>query len=214
MSVDYNVQSRFARSLFYRLRQTTSVEYQQHHLRQLEHLEHMTMRQDAPTFRACLQQFLLRLPTAPNVMQFSSFHSITTVFEFFATYLIFRSCRDAVLIPQSWIDMHLAWFTDAGQCLFMKEISTSETQIYASGLLDLINCFCQILAALCSLPIPGFRQGHSAYPTRLLHRRNTELLAIAIANIGLSNNRLAGFQEMRGVAWQVHKFWGSYRLSK
>lgn len=166
------------------------MQFQLHQLRALEQLEHGVGNQDASAFRESLRRFTSELPCA-NIEQFSSFHSLTTVFEFFAAYLVFRSCRVAVLIPQSWIDFHLPWF---GQSLIAEEIPSRELHIYGSSLVELTICYCELLSNLTSLPSPRFRLGKSDYPSRLLHRRNVELLAIAIVNLGYSNAGAEGFK--------------------
>ncbi len=149
----------------------------------------------ASAFQESLRRFTFQLPLA-SINQFSSFHSMTAVFEFFTIYLIFRSCPVAVLIPQSWISIHLPWFAHVGQSPLTREISNCDLRTYASSLLELTTCYCQLLSHLGSLPGPGFRLGVSNYPSRLLHRRNTELLALVIVNLGLSNAGVEGFKEV------------------
>lgn len=174
------------------------MKFQQHQIWTLQNLENSIGNPGASAFQECLRQFISPLAFA-DPMQFSSFHSVTTVFEFITAYLIFRSCPIAVLVPQSWIDIHLPWF---GQCLLATDVPNSDLRIYASSLLELITCFCRLLSS-DSLSSPVFRLGVSNYPSRLLHRRNIELLALAIVNLGLSRAGVQGFEEVREMVSQV-----------
>ena len=171
------------------------MQFQRRQLWALQNLENNMENSDASAFQESLRQFTSQLPFA-SIDQYSSFHSMTAVFEFFTTYLIFRSCPVAVLIPQSWIDIHLPWFAHVAQSSLAREISSRDLRTYASSLLELTMCYCQLLSLLGSLPGPGFRLGVSNYPSRLLHRRNIELLALVIVNLGLSNAGVKGFNEV------------------
>ena len=173
------------------------MQFQRHQLWVLQNLESNMGNLDALAFRESIRQFTFQLPLA-SIDQFSSFHSMTAVFEYFTTYLILRSCPVAVLIPQSWIDIHLPWFAHVEQSLLAREIPSRDLRTYASSLLELTMCYCQLLSHLGSLRGPGFRLGMSSYPSRLLHRRNTELLAVVIVNLGFSNAGVEGFK----AAWE------------
>lgn len=175
---------------------------QQDHLRALQNLEKNVGNPDASAFQETLRRFTFQLSLA-DIKQLSSFHSVTTVFEFFTAYLILRSCPVALVIPQSWIDIHLPWFAHFGQSLLAGEAPSRDLRIYANGLLELTTCFCKLLSRLGSLPGPGFRLGVSNYPSRLLHRRNTELLALAIVNLGFSNAGVDGFKQVLERVCQV-----------
>ena len=171
------------------------MQFQRHQLWALQNLEYNVENPNVSAFQESLRQFTSQLPLT-DINQFSSFHSMTAVFEFFTTYLIFRSCPVAVLIPQSWIDIHLPRFAHLAQSPLARETSSRDLRTYASSLLELTTCYCQLLSRLGSLPGPGFRHGVSSYPSRLLHRRNTELLALVIVNLGLSNAGVEGFKEL------------------
>lgn len=157
---------------------------------------------DASVFRQSLLEFISQLPHA-DVNQFSSFHSMTTVFEFFAAYLMIRLCRVAVLIPQSWIDFHLPWFAYGEQSLLSEEISNEDRRIDVASLRELTICYCQLLSRVDSLSGPHFRLGKTYYPSRLLHQRDMELLALIVVNLGFSNNVVQGFKELWQVVCQV-----------
>ncbi len=175
------------------------MQFQARQLRPLQNFESNIGKPDASAFRQSLRQFTFQILLA-DVKQFSSLHSVTTVFEFFAAYLIIRSCRVAVLIPQSWIDTHLPGFAYVEQSLLDRETSNDDLRMYAGSLLELTTCYCQLLSRLGSLLGPVFRLGLSNYPSRLLHQRNMELLALVVVNLGLSSTGVEGFKEVwRGV---------------
>ena len=180
------------------------MQLQQHLLRALQNLEHNIGKLDVLAFNGILRQFMSQLSLA-NIEQFSCFHSVTTLFEFFTTYLTLQSCWSAVLIPQSWIDIHLARFAHTGQSLFAREVPDLDRRLYASGLLELTMCFCELLSRLTWLPGSNFRLGKSHYPSRLLHLRNTELLGLAIVNLGINHSEMNLFKEVRDRVRQVHK---------
>ena len=161
----------------------------------LQNLDNNMGNPDALGFQESLRRFIYQLHFA-ELDQFSSFHSVTTVFELFTSYLLFRSCPDAVLIPQSWIDMHLPWFAHIVQSPLAGEIPYRDSRIYGKCLVELTTCFCQLLSDLSSLQDPSFRLGMSSYPTRLLHRRNTELLALVVVNLGISSTGVEGFKDV------------------
>ena len=123
-----------------------------------------------------------------DIRHFSSLHSVTTTFEFFATYLIFRSCRGVFLLPQSWIDLHLPRFALDEQTVLSKQVSHNDSQVFARSLLDLVLCFCDILSELSETRFPG------GYPSRILHERNTDLLLLSVLNLWLDNKRVERWQ--------------------
>lgn len=180
------------------------MQVQQQILRHLQDLEHNMGMSDASAFNQTLQQFKSQLCRA-DITHFSSFHSVATLFEFFTTYLTLRSCRFAVLLPQSWIDLHIARLAPEGQSLLAKEVADAEKQVYASGLVELTMCFCELLSRLNRLPDTNFRFGRSPYPSRLLHLRNTELLGLAIINLEINHSRMKGCKEARERVRQVGK---------
>lgn len=182
------------------------MQFQPPQLWALQNLESNIRNPDASALRQSLREFTSQLSLA-DVKQFSSFHSVTTVFEYFAAYLIIRSCPVAVLIPQSWIDIHLPWFAYVEQSLLAKEIFNDDLRTYVGSLLDLTTCYCQLLSRLGSLPV--FRLGLSNYPSGLLHQRNMELLALVIVNLGLRSTGVEGFKEVwRGVSQVCEVFLG------
>jgi hypothetical protein len=167
------------------------MEFQRREILALKELECAMGTADASTFQAHLRRVLHRLPLA-NVENYASFHSVTTVFESFLAYLVVRCCRVAIILPQSWIDIHLPRFSMMVQSRRESVTSNREAHIYAGCVLELIRCFCQLLLP----PASRFRMGRYHYPSRLLHRRNAQLVALAIVNLGSSDLRVAGYNEI------------------
>ncbi|KAI9892526.1 MAG: hypothetical protein M1814_001483 [Vezdaea aestivalis] len=166
-------------------------------LHKVRDLEYYTGSTDHAAFRENLHLFI-SLVLRTNADNYQSFHSITTTFEFFAAYLIYKASRVAFIVPQSWLDLHFPWFASYFQISDDRALNTRD---YAEILIDLVAGFCTILAR-ASLPQgTGFRLGNSTYPSLLLHRRNAELLALATVNLNLNNPGMVRF----GGVWQEVK---------
>ena len=122
-----------------------------------------------------------------DVRHLTSFHALTTVFELFALYLMFRVCRTGFVIPWSCIYMHLHWFAENQQSLSLEAAPDSSIHIYRRCLMDLTRAFARMISQLDSFVPSAIRRrfslGIRIYPSRLLHRRNVELLSIAIVNL-------------------------------
>lgn len=140
----------------------------------------------AASFSANLKKFSAGFESA-DVRHLTSFHALTTVFEFFTLYLMFRICRTGLVIPQSWMDIHLLWFVGNRRSLSLEALPDSSIHIYRRCLMDLARGFARMISQLdpfaSSDITKGFRLGIRIYPSRLLHRRNVELLSVAIINL-------------------------------
>ncbi|ERF74596.1 hypothetical protein EPUS_00726 [Endocarpon pusillum Z07020] len=95
--LDYKVQGRFARYLMDKLFRSADTQIQLRQLRVLRSLEGNIENPNPSAFRQSLRQFTSQILLV-DVRQFLSFHSVTTVFEFFAAYLIIRSRRVALVL--------------------------------------------------------------------------------------------------------------------
>lgn len=151
-------------------------------VRGLQSLEGEIANPNTASFSANLNVFLDGLAHADH-RHLTSFHALTTVFEFFALYLILRIRPTILVIPQSWIDIHLSWFVRNGQLLFPQASPKSSIQTYGQCLIDLTRRFTTTISRLQAPTFEGFRQGIRAYPFRLLHLRNVEFLSVAIVNL-------------------------------
>ena len=91
--------------------------------------------------------------------------------------------------------MHLPWVAAHP----FATLSESKRYIYQQCLIRLVVGFCRILSRLDEVfnndPDFGFCFGGRKYPQRILQRRNAELLAIAIINLGSTNTLVRGFAD-------------------
>ncbi|KAL8646450.1 MAG: hypothetical protein Q9210_006135 [Variospora velana] len=124
-----------------------------------------------------------------NMEGLQSFHSITTLFEYLATYIfnlqLVKICPDSFIIPRSWISMHLLRI--CCEQSHTKVTNPSDKLRYDQGLIELITSFCQVLTRLnAEMDLsPKFYVGQRSYPIGLLQQRNAEFLAVAHLNLGL-----------------------------
>lgn len=155
-------------------------------IRALRSLEGEIGNPNAASFEANLKNFSTGVKSA-DVRHLTSFHALTTAFEFFAVYLIFRVCRTGLVVPQSWIDIHLPRFVGNRRPHSSDTLLESSIHIYRRCLMDLTRDFAKMISGLDPFALPeirkGFRLGIRNYPPRLLHRRNVELLSVAIVNL-------------------------------
>ena len=184
--VDFRVQARFNRALSYKLRTTPNSWFQWHMIRGLRSLEGEIWNPNAASFSANLKSFSAGFEST-DVRHLTSFHALTTVFEFFTLYLMLRICRTGLVIPQSWIDIHLPWFVGNRRPHSSEALPDSSIHIYRRCLMDLTRDFARMISKLDPFAWSdirkGFRLGVRIYPSRLLHRRNVELLSVAIINL-------------------------------
>lgn len=152
----------------------------------LRSLEAEIWNPNAASFSANLKKFSASFQYT-NTRHLTSFHALTTVFEFFALYLMFRVCRTGLLIPQSWIDIHLPWFVGHQGSLSSEALPENSIHTYRRCLMDLTRDFTRMISQLdpsaSSDLWRGFRLGRHFYLSRVLHRRNVELLSVAIINL-------------------------------
>jgi hypothetical protein len=185
-TVDFRVQARFNRALSHKIRSTPNSQFQCLMIQGPRSLEEEIGNPNAASFGANLKKFSAGFESI-DVRHLTSFHALTTVFEFFALYLMFRICRTGLVIPQSWIDIHLPWFVGNGRSHTSEALPESSIHIYRRCLMDLTRSFARMISeldpyVLCDIR-KGFRLGIRIYPSRLLHRRNVELLSVAIINL-------------------------------
>jgi hypothetical protein len=85
----------------------------------------------------------------------------------------------------TWHQLH--WFAGDQRSLSSEALSESSIHIYRRCLMDLTRNFARIISQLDSCAPSdirkGFRLSIRIYPSRLLHRRNVELLFIVIINL-------------------------------
>lgn len=168
------------------LRATPNSGFQCRIIQDLQLLEGEIRNPNAALLSANLKKFSANLEST-DVRHLTSFHAVTTVFEFFALYLMFRVCRTGLVVPQSWIDVHISRLVGIRRSLFSEALPEDSIYIYRRCLIDLTRNFSRIVSKLDPSASPetmkGFRLGIRTYPSRLLHRRNVELLSVAIINL-------------------------------
>ena len=178
---------------------TQSTRFQQLVIRALRSLEGEVETPDAASFRANLKTFSAGFESA-DVRQLTSFHALTTVYEFFAVYLMFRVCRKGIIMPRSWIDAHLPWFVSNWQSRSPEASPDGTRHIYRQCLVNLTRDFARIVSGLNPSALSdiskGFRLGKRFYPSRLLHWRNVELLSLAVVNLRAVGDDLPGITEV------------------
>ncbi|KAH0545413.1 hypothetical protein FGG08_000554 [Glutinoglossum americanum] len=211
-----HVDRRFTRALFHKLSShlhgNTLPDQQLIHagtvISHLEAVKREMWRQDAFCFNNSLATMLEDLErTDPR--ELASFHAVTSVFEYIATYLISLVCRNSFLIPQSWIDLHLPLVSN-----FTRRDNLTEFDIYTyrRSLLRLLMKICNILQLLEKTFAKATHHGHfgfvfagRAYPQTILLRRNTELLAIILVNLDNIKPHIRGFMEGRQKVQDIFK---------
>lgn len=173
-------------AFYHKLRWTPDSNLQLHMTTGLIYLENELNRPDAACFHRNLDKFSAAIQNS-DVRHLASFHAITTVFEFFALYLMLRTCRLGIVLPQSWIDIHMPRILGNGQTYSASSVPANSRPKYRSSLANVIHFFAMLLSRLDPYAVPevakGFRFGKRTYPSRLLHRRNVELLSIANINL-------------------------------
>ena len=129
------------------------------------------------------------------------FHAFTNLFERFVAYLVLKiQGHSVVLMPQSWIDLHLPEFSHFWSCDSPTFKSSDDIEIYRECLASIVEGFTRMLASLDPTTYPdlsaGFKLGRSTYQPRILHRRNTELLTLALINLAQSSSGSRWYQEL------------------
>lgn len=135
--------------------------------------------------RAALR-FLLYSPRGIMKLQwqaFEVFNSHTAFFESIALYLLLRISSTSILVPRSWIDLHLP------SVLHQDDVSDTpafdQRQAYRDTIILLLKAFVELLRWLHE-PLQverGFSHCGREFPIRLLQQRNSECLAIILVNL-------------------------------
>lgn len=198
-----NVQHRMFRAMSYRLRKDERWLLQSH-MGLLYSMEQGLGYENAPEIQRKLKIFLRNLDNI-EVHALSTLHALTTVFEYFAAYLILKTCVSACVLTQTWADLHVPRFADAITSLKPPELNDS-TLKYQKCLTELTQAFCSVLRRFNELPPPRFELlcNGKTHPSLLLRRRNAELVALVIAN--LAPDPPAGFIELWTTVKKVFEY--------
>ncbi|KAL6718624.1 hypothetical protein ACLMJK_002858 [Lecanora helva] len=160
----------------------------------------------ASTFQQQMRNFLQSLRNI-DIDELSILHSLTGLFEYWATFLILKTCTSASLLTQSWIRMHA---TRVARLIYPaasdpQAQQADESSSYLQCLVQLVSSFGETLDRLSKAP-RYLCNGSTHFPA-LLKQRNLELLAIMLCNLGARPLLPAGFNEL----WHSAKgFFGRY----
>ncbi|KAI9889599.1 MAG: hypothetical protein M1814_005106 [Vezdaea aestivalis] len=193
---------KYAQYLSRKLSHSSSMEFQQHVHLKLRSVEFDMSHSDIHAFQTSLKQFTSELCNG-EAEHFSSFHSIVTIFELFAAYLIFKSGRVAFFSPRSWLDNHFPWFIINERTEEVREVSDRTRILHAKNLVDLMIDFCELVRYVCPAQGTGFRLGIAYYPVTLLNWRVAEILALAVVNLSFNSFGVLNFRELREKVRQV-----------
>lgn len=197
-----NVQIRLFRAVSHRLF-NDKRQLMQRHLGQMNALREKLGFWDAPTIQHNLKLFLRNLDNI-EVPALSTLHSLTAVFEYLATYLILKTCATACVIPNSWIDLHVASISKA--ITSAEPLQADDKHRYLECLIELAKSFCYILSRLnqAELTKDSLLCSGTSHPSMLLRQRNADLIAIMIANLAAASREPPnGFNELWARAKEV-----------
>ena len=112
-----------------------------------------------------------------------NFHCHTSIFELNAFFLLLQLSQTAIMVPRSWLDLHLSRILSRNA--LTKRPTLGERYTYRSALVLLLKSFVGLLRWLDDPLRDGkkFVLGGRQYPTRMLQQRNCELLAIILVNL-------------------------------
>ena len=175
----------------------------QRHLSLLKSLKEECGHWNASVFEYNLTTFLQNLDNI-EVPQLSTLHSLTAVFEYLAAHLLLKTCTAALVIPNSWIDLHV---TSSSTAMHSPEqLQGDDKFIYQGCLIQLAKSFCRILSRLNNAALPSdflLCSGHT-HPSLLLRQRNAELVAILVADLAaMSPGPPTGFNDIWILAKEV-----------
>ena len=114
---------------------------------------------------------------------FEIFHCHTSRFEEIAFYLLLQITRSSIMVPRSWVDLHLPDIlkkNDLANSLDFKELS-----IYRDALIILLTAFVELLYFVDASiqQTKKFQLCGREYPSRILQQRNCEFLLIIMVNL-------------------------------
>ena len=198
-----DVQNRVFRAMSDRLRHDDRWLLQSH-MGLLYSLQQGLGDDNASTFQCKLETFLGNLDKI-DIQAFSTLHALTTVFEYFAVFLILKTCVSACVLTQTWADLHIPRFADAITSLKPPELNDS-TFKYQQCLTKLTQAFCKVLHRFNELPHPDIELlcSGKTHHSLLLRRRNAELVALVIAN--LAPHPPTGFVELWTTVKEVFEY--------
>ncbi|KAL8914803.1 MAG: hypothetical protein Q9171_000639 [Xanthocarpia ochracea] len=205
LATSLGVQGRFFRVFSHIIKSNYQGQWIWEYLDLIWRLERDAVRNDVSVFRKHLAELRVTLNQI-DLDGFSSFHSVTTMFEYLTTYLIFRVCDANIVLPRSWLYLHLPHLYEVIGRKTVPEVTNKS--IYQECLVVLIQGFCDVLGWLDKKVLPNhkFRLGQREYPMSLIQQRNAEILLVALLNLDSSfakGESSPGFRDLVVVVDQV-----------
>ena len=154
---------------------------------------------DPVQYCQALQSYLQMLQTL-KPQDFATFHCHTNTFEAVSLYLLLQMSQSALMIPRSWLDLHIAGILNQND--LGGRPSWDQRCTFRDALLLLLKTFIDLLHRLNeSLQNDaGFYVCGTWYHSRILQQRNAELLAVIMVN-------LATISSLRPL--NLMQYWGS-----
>ena len=117
---------------------------------------------------------------------FEVFHCHTSKFEEIALYLLLQISQSSIMVPRSWVDLHLPNILTRNSLVTV--LNFQQRSIYRDALVILLDAFVELLhfidASLQDGNKKKFQLCGRDYPSRiLLQQRNCELLSIIMVNL-------------------------------
>lgn len=208
-----HVQTRLFRALSHRLLKDQR-HLMQRHLVLLNSLNEDLNLWNASVFQSNLKTFLHNLDNI-EVPALTTLHSLTAVFEYLGAYLILKTCVTACVIPNSWLDLHIASITKTIGS--PEPLHGNDKHRYQDCTVQLAMSFCRILSRLDKAVLSLLCSGKT-HQSLLLRQRNAELVAILVANLATTSPEPPiGFREVwagaKAVRLSKTNFWSCQVLT-
>ena len=114
---------------------------------------------------------------------FEVFHCHTSRFEKITLYLLLKIAQSSVMVPRSWMDLHLSDILLRNS--LVTAVNFQQRSIYRDSLLILLSAYLELLefADTSLREAKKFHVCGREYPSRILQQRNCELLAVIMVNL-------------------------------
>lgn len=114
---------------------------------------------------------------------FEVFHCHTARFEETALYLLLQIAQSSIMVPRSWVDVHL--FSILRNTALIDTPNFQQRSVYRDALVMLLQAFIELLKFI-NTPLEAgkrFLLCGRDYSSRILQQRNCEFLAIILVNL-------------------------------
>ena len=137
---------------------------------------------DPVQYHQALQNYLKMLRTL-KTQDFAAFHCHTNRFEAVSLYLLLQMAQDSIVVPRSWLDLHIAGILDKND--LSARPNWDQRCTFRDALILLLTTFTALLKFMNDslLADAGFYVCGTWYHSRILQQRNAELLAVIMVNL-------------------------------